>query len=112
MDFLQMIVGVLTSGVFGVVVFRWLKQLAEEDPKFAAWRIFRKRALAYGLTLLGVAVLYVLAVALRGLPVPPDWQGWVTQYGLYAVFAIIANQGAHAKSADDWNKAEEARKAQ
>jgi high-affinity Fe2+/Pb2+ permease len=110
MDFVQMIVGVLASGVIGVVVFRWLKALAEESPAFAAWRILPKRALAYALTLLGVAVVYVLAVALHGLPMPPDWQGWVTGYGFYAVAAIIANQGAHAQSADAWNKAEEARR--
>jgi len=108
MDFLQMILGVLTSGVIGIVVYRWLWALAEESPAFAAWRILPKRALAYGLTLLGVAVVYALAVALRGLPVPPDWQGWVTQYGAFAVAAIIANQGAHAKSADDWNRVKEA----
>jgi len=109
MDFVQMLLGVLTSGVIGLVVFRWLKGLAEEFPAFAAWRILPKRTLAYALTLLGVGVVYVLAIALRGLPVPPDWQGWVTGYGLYAVAAIIANQGAHAQSADAWNKAEEAR---
>jgi hypothetical protein len=104
MDFTQMVLGVLTSGVIGLVVFRWLQQIEKDMPSFATWRVLFKRALAYAMTLLGVAIVYVLAVALRGLPVPPDWQGWVTGYGFYAVVAIIANQGAHAQSVDVWNR--------
>lgn len=100
MSIAETVVGLLTSGGLGVAVWGYIDWLKGRG-RLADWDTLSLRALAWGLCIVSVAVVYGACVLMQWTPPPETWRAWVEAIASYALVAITVSQGAHAIDRDN-----------
>ncbi len=100
MSIAEAVLSVLASGGCGAAAWAFLDWLMVKVPALASWDTLSKRALAWALCIVFVALLYGTAVIMEWLPMPTTWRAWAQAIGDYALIAITVSQAAHAVDRD------------